>query len=260
MSLPVFFCRVDMGIVHTGVTPARHGIHSWETAETVTYDIFGVTQEKTLSMSLLGDLSRAVGRSPFWTAPECSVEEPEGIHWWNGARMTPNTDFLPRHLRSQRTSCSLGSPWRGNCDASRDADDFKSFRDGLVRGIAIKAKLTGHFLRQGGWDLFAQVFTESHCAGHQCWHLHDPTHPWHKEEMARFIGDPVKDVYVAIDAAMGRILAEVDDDTTVVFLAGHGMGPKYQAQFLLDQILLRLGSRKLRKLILSRSHFQLPLS
>jgi arylsulfatase A-like enzyme len=36
----------------------------------------------------------------------------------------------------------------------------------------------------------------------------------------------------------------VNDDTTVVFLAGHGMGPKYQAQFLLDQILLRLGVAK----------------
>jgi predicted AlkP superfamily phosphohydrolase/phosphomutase len=62
--------------------------------------------------------------------------------------------------------------------------------------------------------------------------------------MARFVGDPVKDVYIAIDAAMGQILAEVDDDTIVVFLAGHGMGPKYQAQFLLDQILLRLGVAK----------------
>jgi predicted AlkP superfamily phosphohydrolase/phosphomutase len=116
-----------------------------------------------------------------------------------------------------------------------------------VRGIATKAKLTKHFLGQGGWDFFAQVFTESHCVGHQCWHLHDPTHPWHNEEIARFVGDPVKDVYVAIDAAMGQILAEVDDDTTVVFLAGHGMGPKYQAQFLLDQILLRLGVAKAPK-------------
>jgi predicted AlkP superfamily phosphohydrolase/phosphomutase len=54
----------------------------------------------------------------------------------------------------------------------------------------------------------------------------------------------VKDVYVAIDAAIGHILAEVDEDTTVITLAGHGMGPKYQAQFLLDQILLRLGVAK----------------
>jgi predicted AlkP superfamily phosphohydrolase/phosphomutase len=55
------------------------------------------------------------------------------------------------------------------------------------------------------------------------------------------VGDPVKDVYMAIDRGMGRILEGLEDETTVIFLAGHGMGPKYQAQFLLDSILLRLG-------------------
>jgi predicted AlkP superfamily phosphohydrolase/phosphomutase len=65
--------------------------------------------------------------------------------------------------------------------------------------------------------------------------------------MASLVGNPLKDVYVAIDSAMGQILAEVDDQTTVIFLAGHGMGPKYQAQFLLDQILLRLGVAKAPK-------------
>ncbi|MGH7783844.1 MAG: hypothetical protein ACREO5_08420, partial [Candidatus Binatia bacterium] len=55
------------------------------------------------------------------------------------------------------------------------------------------------------------------------------------------MGDPVKDVYCAVDRAMGEILADIEKDTTVVFLAGHGMGPKYQAQFLLEEILLALG-------------------
>jgi len=60
-------------------------------------------------------------------------------------------------------------------------------------------------------------------------------------EQARRVGDPIKDVYVAIDAAIGEILKDVDGDATVIVLASHGMGYKYGPQILLDQILLRLG-------------------
>ena len=45
----------------------------------------------------------------------------------------------------------------------------------------------------------------------------------------------------AIDAEIGRILARVGDDTTVIVLAGHGMLHKRGAQFLLPEVLARLG-------------------
>ena len=117
---------------------------------------------------------------------------------------------------------------------------FRALRDTLLKAIAAKAELTVHYLRKGGWDFFGQVFTESHCVGHQCWHLHDTTHPRHDPEIVRRVGDPIKDIYKAIDQALGRILLEVGQDTVVIFLSGHGMGPKYHAQFLLDRILVAL--------------------
>src|SRR4030095_8625233 len=79
------------------------------------------------------------------------------------------------------------------------------------------------------------------CVGHQCWHFHDPAHPRHDSHAAAVVGDPVRDVYVAIDAALGRVLDAIDEQTTVILYTGHGMGPKYDAQFFLDDILLRLG-------------------
>jgi predicted AlkP superfamily phosphohydrolase/phosphomutase len=157
------------------------------------------------------DLSRAGRRVAILDVPlSAPSKNLNGIQLVEWGAHDAQYGFLtsPPSLAKEVVARFGNHPWRGNCDAFRDADDFKLFRDGLVRGIATKAELTKHFLRQGGWDLLAQVFTESHCAGHQCWHLHDPTHPWHKKEMARFVGDPVKDVYVAIDAAMGQILAK----------------------------------------------------
>jgi hypothetical protein len=85
-----------------------------------------------------------------------------------------------------------------------------------------------------------QVFTEAHCAGHQCWHLHDAAHPAHDAAIAASLGDPLRQVYAAIDAAIGRIITEARP-AAVVVLAAHGMSWWFGAQFLLREILVRLG-------------------
>ena len=114
----------------------------------------------------------------------------------------------------------------------------------LLAGVDAKARLAEHYLAQGGgWDLFATVFAESHCAGHQFWAAHDTSNPRHEAQGARELGDPLRDVYVSIDAAIGRLLAQTSEDTTVFVLASHGMGPHYDATYLLDEILRRLYSR-----------------
>jgi predicted AlkP superfamily phosphohydrolase/phosphomutase len=105
--------------------------------------------------------------------------------------------------------------------------------------------MTGHFLREGGWDLFMQVFSEAHCVGHQCWHLHDASHPAHDARIAAALGDPVRRVYRAIDGAVGEILESAGDCMTFVF-SSHGMSHWYGAQFLLSQILFRLGAARQR--------------
>jgi predicted AlkP superfamily phosphohydrolase/phosphomutase len=132
-------------------------------------------------------------------------------------------------------------PQRGLCDADRTAAQMAEFRDGLLRGVDGKVAITKHFLAQEDWDFFAQVFTESHCIGHQAWHLHDPAHPRFNEADRALIGDPVRDVAIKIDRALGEVLAGVDENTTVVVMAGHGMASKYQTQFMLANILLKLG-------------------
>ena len=47
-------------------------------------------------------------------------------------------------------------------------------------------------------------------------------------------------MYRALDRALGELLASVDDDTTVVVLLSHGMGPHYEGDHLLGEILQRL--------------------
>ena len=246
-SLAGFFVGTTWPSIYTGVTPARHGIHSWEQLKPGTYESYRCHAGRDIKREPFWNyLSRAGRRVAIFDVPlSYPTQNLNGIQVVEWGAHDRDLGFMtwPPTLQREIETQFGKNPLKIKCNdwpLIGGHVAFRALRDTLLKAIATKAELTVHYLRQGGWDLFAQVFTESHCIGHQCWHLHDPRHPRHDQEVVRRIGDPIKDIYMAIDKAIGTILGEVGQDTMVIFLAGHGMGPKYQAQFLLDQILLRL--------------------
>lgn len=126
----------------------------------------------------------------------------------------------------------------GACEVHRrGARAFAQLVDALCQRVRAKTELTRRLLDREPWDLLISVFSEPHCIGHQCWHLHDPTHPAHDARLARRLGDPVRTVYRAIDDALAALLAQVDKRTLVVVFSSHGMGPNYSADHLLRSML-----------------------
>lgn len=245
-SMPGFYVGTTWPSFTTCVQPARHSRHYIAQIEPGTYDIVhrpkgeGIRAEpfwKTLNRA---DLKVALFDIPH-TAPTEGLQGIQVVEWGAHDGDFGRTQTRPRELADEIDQLFGTHPAPRSCDGSKTASQFAAFRDALVSGAARRAEMTRHYLQQGDWDLFAQVWTESHCVGHQCWHLHDPSHPDHDRETAEFVGDPIRDVYVAIDAALGRVLESIDEDTTVLLFTGHGMGPKYDADFLLEDILLRLG-------------------
>ena len=240
-----FFVGSTWPSFYTGVSPARHGIHSLAMLRPGTYEVAHLTTGEHVKREPFWNyLSRAGKRVAVLDIPLSGIsEEINGIQTVEWGSHDENYGFRtwPRSLKAEIRAKFGLHPLDGGCNRDhRTPADFRDLRDTLVRGVRTKAELTRHYLRQGGWQFFAQVFTESHCVGHQCWHLHAPDHPGHEAEVAKLTGDPVRDVYVAIDAAIGQILSEVGPDTKVIVLAGHGMAHKYGAQFLLHEILIRL--------------------
>lgn len=128
------------------------------------------------------------------------------------------------------------------CDAirPRSAPDLRSFRDSMIERIRKKAEMSAHFLEQEDWSFFFTVFTEPHCVGHHAWHIHDNRHPEHDPEVARALGDPLRDVYIALDHALGELIDRVDRETLVLVHCTHGIGPRFTGTFLLDKILVAL--------------------
>ena len=63
-------------------------------------------------------------------------------------------------------------PLPGSCDVDhRTPGDFVDFTRRLIAGVRTKAALTPLPAKACGTSL--RSLTESHCVGHQCWHLHD---------------------------------------------------------------------------------------
>lgn len=237
---------------YTGVTPARHGIHSLLQLRPGTYDFYRCyTGENIKREPFWNFLSRADRKVAVFDIPLSGISrEINGIQSVEWGSHDENYGFRawPAEFEADVKARFGLHPFPGSCnEIGRTPEDYAAFRDSLIEGVRTKAALTKHYLSQGGWDFFAQVFTESHCAGHQCWHLHDSTFPGHDPEAVAITGDPIREVYRAIDAAIGELLALVDDDTVVVVLAGHRMSHKFGAQFLLPDILDRLGVATLRR-------------
>jgi len=228
--------------LYTGTNPAGTGSHYIVQLEPGTYRYHHPTVRREAFWSVL---SRAGKRVAIIDVPLTELDRNiNGVHLvdWSGIEALSAFSTFPPEVRDEVKARWGAYPLRLSCDGyRRTLEEYRAFIDDLVRGVEMRAELTTHFLAKGGWDLFMQVFTESHCAGHQVWHLHDPEHPAHDATMAAKLGDPLRRVYIAIDQAIGRILEAAGDGPVILFTA-HGMSYWYGAQFVLQDILFRLGA------------------
>ena len=231
--------------LYTGTNPARHGFHWVTQIRPGTYEFYRCNPGEFIKQEPFWHfLSRAKKKVAILDVPLSGISEGlNGIQMveWGSHDAVYGFQAWPRELKAEVTRRFGNHPFGSSCDSNgRTPDDFCRFRDQLIEGVNKKCELTLYYLKQEDWDFFAQVFTESHCAGHQCWHLHDPAHPNHHRDTVSITGDPIREVYVAIDRAIGKILAQVNEDTLVFFLATHGMSYSMSKDFMLGQILERL--------------------
>ena len=128
----------------------------------------------------------------------------------------------------------------GHCEQpARSVEEFRDFRDRVLARIEKKTALCLHYLEQEHWicswpcSPIRIVWVIS--AGRS-----RSLPPVADSEIARAIGDPIKDIYIALDAAIGRILERAGPETTAFVFASHGMAAIHDGNFMLDHILNRL--------------------
>ena len=234
----------------TGTTPARHGRYCFEQIRPGSYAAARIRAEHVRMDPFWNALSRAGRRVAIMDVPKTVIAaDLNGIQLadWGTHDPDPASVFLtsPPELAADVTA-RFGRDPVGPCDrVPRTVEGLRALRDNLLRRVETKGRLARHYLAQGGWDLFLTIFNDPQCVGHQFWHVHDPEHPAHDPELTRALGDPIRDVYSAIDAALGAIIEAAGPETALVVYGSHGMGPHYGATFLLDSALQHIEAARM---------------
>jgi len=174
------------------------------------------------------------------TAPAVALN---GIHLVDWSTHEPNFERArsqPPRLVDELAE-RFGTPVPDRCDGvEQTATAFRAFNARLATRIAGKTRLIRDLLDRESWDLFFATYGEAHCAGHQGWHLHDPTHPQHDVALRAAVGDPLRATYVALDAALAELVDAAGPTTPVLVVSSHGMGPFYGEAVLMEEILRRI--------------------
>jgi predicted AlkP superfamily phosphohydrolase/phosphomutase len=244
-SVDGFFVGSTWPSFYTGVTPARHGCHYLVQLTPGTYELYDMAENGIARYEPFWTrLSRAGRRVAVLDVPltrlDPAVNGLQVVEWGThdgvyGFRTSPPD--AANEIRALFGAHPVGP----SCDGQRaSAHEYETLIQALCDGARVKGDLTAHFLRKGGWDFFMQVFSEAHCVGHQCWHLHDREHARHDARLAEQLGDPLRRVYESIDRSVGAIVRQAGDALVVVVIA-HGMAHAYGANFLLRDLLCALG-------------------
>jgi predicted AlkP superfamily phosphohydrolase/phosphomutase len=229
---------------YTAAAPTRHGRYCFKQYSPGSYKARPVAPD-------------IVPMAPFWSALDAAgrrvvifdVPKSRPVPLEHGIQVCDWGTHDPEGLGLATEPASLandivvraGPDPVGNCDQiSRTANGIRSFTRNLKRRIATKETMAVRAMTKQPWDFFAVCFGDSHCVGHQCWHLHDPAHERHDPAIASAVGDPVRDVYGALDASVGRLIEAAGPDCLVFLLCSHGMGRHYDGGHLMRDLLKRI--------------------
>ncbi len=120
----------------------------------------------------------------------------------------------------------------------------QSFWRACYELLDMRTRVALHLLETRPWDMFMVVYFDTDRVLHQTWHYLDPTHPWRTDHEDK--SGVVRDYFTALDRSIGRVLAHADDDTLVIIMSDHGMGPAHNF-IVLNNWLLETGMLRLRR-------------
>ncbi len=247
-NLPGFGNGAYWPSMYTGTNPGRHGRYKYLQLRPGTYQDYLFCEDTDL------------GRAPFWdllsrrgkrVASIDMVDVPltknitglQLVEWTTHVRSHKPRSWPPEAI-AEITERYGEDPFRGKSDfRSESPEDFRRFLKACLDRIEVKTRMTCDYLKSDRWDMFLTVFADPHDIGHTCWHVHDKSHPDHDPSLAREVGDPIKEVYVALDAAAARVAEAAGPEATLFVMGGPGMGPNYTATDLLDDILRKWEKR-----------------
>ncbi len=238
--------------VATGVSPAKHARYYYRQVGPGSYEAHRFEADEFRAAPVWESISDSGRRIAVFDVPKVGLSD--GINgriavdWMSHGPVYTGLRTWPDSYAAQLTS-TYGADPLPKCDmpGGRDEEQMRDFLAVLDSRIIQRERCTRDEWADDDLDLLVTVFAEPHCVGHQAWHVRDPEHPQFDRSANTALGDPVVSVYASIDASIGRLVDDVDDDTVVIVFSGTGMGPNYTGNYILDEVLRRLEGTTITK-------------
>jgi predicted AlkP superfamily phosphohydrolase/phosphomutase len=208
--------------VATGCGPGRCGVYSRYQLNSGTYDVGRVKASDCRV-------------KPFWTSfkgPIVAVDvpkvplvpQPDGFQVVEWGAYDHYSEFSthPPALAKQIADEFGAHPFMGdNFEVElHKRRDFATLRALFIKGVAMKQRLSADLIKRVQPRFMLSAFGETHAAGHAFWRFQDPRHPSYEPDSP--YSTALRDVYCAIDDAIGEILQELPQNCILTVLSSQG--------------------------------------
>jgi predicted AlkP superfamily phosphohydrolase/phosphomutase len=113
----------------------------------------------------------------------------------------------------------------------------------LRESIEKRLQAARYLMKWCPWDLFVVVFTETDAVQHLFWAYMDEQCPEHDPETSRLYADTILNIYQDMDRAVGELMHEAGDSTTII-MSDHGFGFELQGPYYLNLWLEAIGMQQ----------------
>jgi predicted AlkP superfamily phosphohydrolase/phosphomutase len=154
--------------------------------------------------------------------------------------MRRRTSDLWRELKDQIGYYTI-YPTETFAESRRD-----SFFQACDELLDLRSRTVSYLLDRHPTDLSMVVLFDTDRILHQLWHYLDPGHPWRQAGDGTDKSGPVVRYFQRVDEKVAEIVARADEDTVIIILSDHGMGPAHNF-IVLNNWLLKVGLLQLKR-------------
>jgi predicted AlkP superfamily phosphohydrolase/phosphomutase len=122
----------------------------------------------------------------------------------------------------------------------------ESFFQASDRLLDMRCETVSYLMEKYPTDMFMVVMFDTDRILHQLWHYLDPDHPWREPDNGIDRSAPVVRYFQRVDEKLAEIVDRADEDTVIVVLSDHGMGPAHNF-IVLNNWLLDVGLLQLKR-------------
>jgi predicted AlkP superfamily phosphohydrolase/phosphomutase len=231
----------------SGIAVQNHGIHAFRPIRSGTLDIIE-GMERHVPTPFWETAVQAGLRADVLDAPICAPPPSDAaldglrfVEWGAHPPVRAPGSFPPSLIATVNDGHGV-HPCREDDPSAMTVDDLTSIQVRLCDAVRARENIIMEMLEGDAPDLLVAGFSEAHIAEHQFLNLTAPEHPRYDADVSAALGDlPLRRVYQAIDATIGRIVRHLPRETNVLLVCLGGLRVIHGGAQLLDDILRRGG-------------------